>query len=100
MALSPPQLVSLLGVAREESVASGLAGFLYQGVAVAAAFEDSGFDTVGMVGDFTVREMFEKWAAGGAAACGGVGEAGGARPEVICRGVPRSLGERSEIGSP
>ena len=69
MALSPPELPSLLVIAREESVAQGVAGFLHQGVAGAAAFEDAGFEAIGAVGDFAVREMFEKWEARREGAC-------------------------------
>ena len=42
---------------------------MHQGVAVAAAFEDAGFDAAGAVGDFAVREMFEKLPARGGDLC-------------------------------
>jgi hypothetical protein len=42
---------------------------LHQGVVVAAAFDHAGFEAVGAVGDFAVREMFEELAARGEGLC-------------------------------
>ena len=61
---------------------------MHQGVAVAAAFEDAGFDAIGAVGDFAVREMFEKLAARGGGLCvarGGIGPVGPRGHDVVAR---------------
>ena len=38
----------------------GFAGLLHEFIAVSAAFEFSGFDAAGSVGDFAIGDLFEE----------------------------------------
>ena len=63
---------------------------MHEGVVVAAAFEDAGFEAVGAVADFAVRDMFEELKAFGGGrggirggARGGAGPAGPGGEDVL-----------------
>ena len=88
MALSAVSPESLHFFASEESGLEDLAGFLQECVAVAAAFDDAGFEAMGAVGDMAVRKVLQKPEALGGALCVvrvGIGRAGRGGEYIVAR---------------